>query len=173
MQRGPKAVSFEQRFWKYVNKNGPIPAHQPHLGPCWLWTGFLDKNKRGHLRIGPACEGRVEAHRASWIVHHGKPEPGKSVLHHCDNPQCVRPSHLYIGTQKDNIGDMVRRGRQWLQGRGDRFAAEKNPNSKLTWSVVRAIRQDASNGVSGADLGRRYGVTRENIYHIIHRRIWV
>lgn len=163
---------FETRFWKYVDKHGPVPSHQPHLGRCWLWTGALDKIQRGHLRFGRADEGQIGTNRASWLIHFGDIPAGKSVLHHCDNPQCVRPSHLYLGTQQDNMRDKQVRGRHHLLGHGELVAGEKNANADLTWAAVRAIREAHAQGVSGSELARRHNVTPGNIYHIVHNRSW-
>lgn len=158
-----KIETFEQRFWKYVKKTDD----------CWLWTGGLDKNKRGVLRIGRASEGRQIASRASWIVHHGKIPDGLFVLHDCDNPQCVRPDHLHLGTQKDNIREMISRKRHWLYNNGHLLSGERGHNSKLTWEKVRAIRAlHAAGGITGAAIGMKYGVTKECIYGIVKMRTW-
>lgn len=163
---------FQTRFWKYVDKNGPLPNHQPLLGPCWLWTGFLDKHHRGHLRLGRAIEGQESSARASWIVHFGTIPDGKMILHHCDNGQCVRPSHLHVGNQKMNMEEKISRRRHHLQGHGELVSGDKNPNSRLTWEIVKDIRARSAKGESGSDLAKLYAVTKENIYRIVHGRAW-
>jgi hypothetical protein len=98
----------EQRFWSRVNREGPVVS-QEH-GPCWLWLGFklMQRGGYGQFNDWP----RVSfAHRVSWELTYGKVPDGLSVLHRCDNPPCVRPEHLWIGTQADNVADMVRKGR--------------------------------------------------------------
>jgi HNH endonuclease len=159
----PLRASFEQRFWKYVQKTDG----------CWLWTGFRDVNGYGHLRIGRYQEGQVTAQRASWIVHFGPIPDGLYVLHKCDVPWCVRPDHLYLGTQKQNLQDMAARGRHWLQGRGHLVAGDKGANARLTWPVVDAIREAHANGESRVSLARYYGVTPNNIGLIVRNRTWV
>lgn len=99
----PKSYTIEDsiaRFWTKVEKteNG-----------CWVFGG--KKGVYGQLRIGKDVI--VVAHRFSWELHYGEIPDGLFVLHHCDNLPCVRPDHLFLGRQKDNIRDMFMKGRQW------------------------------------------------------------
>ena len=95
-------------FWSKVDKNGPVPAHRPELGPCWLWTASTATKGYGQFMWGTAVAG---THRIAWLLTFGRwPEP--CCLHHCDNPRCVRPDHLFEGTHADNIADMFAKGRQ-------------------------------------------------------------
>lgn len=100
------------RFWKKVNKDGPIHKTLPELGKCWIWTAA--KNNEGYGKIwsgGPADKGRhVLAHRLakSWQDGSNIDRP-ELCLHTCDNSSCVNPSHLYWGSYSDNNKDSVRR----------------------------------------------------------------
>lgn len=137
------------RFWLKVNKNGPVPPHRPELGPCWLWTGARDRGGYGQF------SGR--AHRWSWLIHHGyRPGHGLFVCHHCDNPPCVRPDHLFLGTASDNARDMVAKGRQgrrvgvgWMRERKPGYwevrVPARNGEGKPTQisRYVRGTRDDA------------------------------
>lgn len=116
-RRGAPSIPLTQRFWSKVNKAGEVPAHCPELGPCWLWTGTL---QRGYGQIvlsrnGATRQHRVWAHRVSWELTHGAIPDGLFALHRCDNPRCVNPRHLFLGTQRDNIDDAIAKGR--LTGR--------------------------------------------------------
>lgn len=106
-------VSREDRFWRRVNKNGPVPAHRPELGPCWVLGG----NRRyGRVSVGGRGEGGERAHRFSFFLAHGR-WPIPNANHHCDNPPCVNPAHLFEGTQRDNVKDMMSKRRQRFGGR--------------------------------------------------------
>src|ERR1700675_1561013 len=95
--------SIEKRFWNKVNKHGPIVS--PKLGHCWLWTGGA-----GAYGVFWLKGASIGAHVMAWLLHTGL-RPIKFVLHKCDNSLCVRFTHLYEGTQRENIDDKVARNR--------------------------------------------------------------
>jgi hypothetical protein len=96
-----KEVTAEQRFWGNVQKS-------VDPGGCWWWIGGVKDDGYGTLKVnGP----EVGAHRFSWEIHGGSIPEGKWVLHHCDNPRCVNPDHLFLGTHQDNMRDRSVRGR--------------------------------------------------------------
>lgn len=96
-----------ERFWSKVDKNGPLPEHLSELGQCWVWTGSLTCGYgQFYFRGKPARSSRI-----SWIIENGFVTDDLHVLHHCDVPRCVRPSHLFQGTNKDNIHDRMTKGR--------------------------------------------------------------
>lgn len=109
------------RFWSKVNRNGPVPAHCPDRGPCWVWTGLRDESGYGIFHV--TLSGRYRKARAHrWLLgvlrgqHLTREVVGaEDGCHHCDNPPCVNPAHLYVGTRKQNIADAVERGRMWQQ----------------------------------------------------------
>lgn len=138
------------RFWRQVNKNGPIPSHMPHLGNCWIYTGAkFNKLPYGHFKDGDGKD--VTAHRFSWKLLFGDIPKGKNVLHHCDNPPCVRPDHLWLGSSQDNSDDRQKKGRQ---AKG--FSL---PFTKLSIQDRFAIIAARKAGESLAILAERYNVS--------------
>ena len=129
---------------------------EPNSG-CWEWTACTDTSGYGQIRFNGTL---VKAHRLSYELHVG--EIGdKHVLHKCDNPACVNPQHLFLGTQADNIADMVAKGRQ---ARG-----KSHGSAKLTEADVLAIRAD--NRPQRA-IAPDYGISHRLISDIKNRKIW-
>ena len=128
-----------EKFWARVRRT---PT-------CWYWTGPPSTGGYGHA----TWAGRVhQAHRVAWaITYNDGNVPTRCVLHRCDTPACVRPDHLFLGTRRDNIADMVAKGRQ----RG--ALGENNPKAKLTTQQVLAIRE-ARGRVFQRDLAKQYNV---------------
>jgi hypothetical protein len=168
-----KRNTLADRFWPRVNKDGPIPEHRPEIGPCWLWTGAKDGVGYGHISTGGKARngGRmIGTHVASIIIHDGSIPDGLRALHHCDNRLCVRRSHLFVGTQQDNIRDMHTKGRA---GTPQRRRGPDNLNAKLTYEQVAEIRAAyAAGGISQPQLGCRYGVSHSTIGLIVRNRAW-
>jgi HNH endonuclease len=147
-QRTPEQIAAD--FWsKVIRSEGD---------GCWIWTGAMSGDGYGQLGV---LGWRTGAHRFSYELTNGAIESGLRVLHRCDNPPCVRPNHLFVGTQADNVLDMVSKGRR------SPTVGARNPNAKLSDDQVMAIR--ASTGRTDADLGREFGVTGKQIGNIRHR----
>lgn len=99
--------AVEQRFWAKVE---PMMDDRG----CWVWSGARTRQGYGHL----ACDGQfIRASRLSWLIHNGEIPPDLCVLHRCDNPPCVNPAHLWLGTKRDNTRDMLEKGRGFSLGR--------------------------------------------------------
>jgi hypothetical protein len=153
------------RFWSKVM-----------LGPeCWLWRAS-PKERYGRFRLDARYIG---AHQASWILARGPIPEGLHVLHKCDNPRCVRPEHLFLGTNQDNVNDRHVKGRD---ARGDQHGSRLHPTvrprgeaqwlAKLDESKVREIRRRAEAGEALAALAIEFKVTTENVRLVVRRRSW-
>lgn len=134
---------------------------------CCLWTGSKDNGGYGTIHY----EGKVrKAHRVSLAAVHGDIPKGMCILHKCDNPACVNPDHLFLGTQVDNIRDMVSKGRQRSGGEG-RFGHE-HPASRLTKPQADEIRAEYANGLSQHAIARRFHVSVMTISRLIRGISW-
>jgi len=109
-------------FFKHVHKTDD----------CWLWAGCEHPSGYGKFRLNMQ---HLPAHRASYILHYGEFDRGLLVCHKCDTPLCVNPDHLFLGTQKDNMQDMINKGRKIKP------IGEDMPNAKLTNRKVMQIKQ--------------------------------
>jgi HNH endonuclease len=113
-------ISLADRFWAKVVKTTT----------CWLWVGACRDNGYGHLSRGKRGEGNISAHRASWEIYFGPIPDGLDVLHRCDVHNCVRPDHLFLGTQADNTHDMIEKGRAAY---GSRHGGAKLDEETVVW----------------------------------------
>ena len=131
---------------------------------CWEWTAQLDN--KGYGRFGIATSKSLLAHR--WAYDHfvGPIPEGFFVCHKCDNPVCVNPEHLFVGTAQDNSDDMVSKNRNWMS------VGEKNHNAVLTENDVIAMRALHSEGVSMTRLAKQFSVSRGTAQNVINRKTW-
>lgn len=176
---------FLDRFWRQVQKSDG----------CWIWAGALSSTGYGVIGVQHPVKRNLYAHRVSYELHIGPVPDGYFVCHRCDNPRCVRPDHLFVGTHRDNMADMVAKGRSNAgdkhpsrryperRARGDNHGLRKHPErvsrgevhayAKLTVDAVRAIRAEYSvGGISQRELAERYGVTQTVIGDAIRRKSW-
>ena len=151
-----RVVPVVDRFWACTDVRG--------ADECWEWQGPLTRGGYGRLFLG--TYGRYQTtHRFSWELAKGPIPDGGHVCHTCDNRRCVNPAHLFLGTNRDNIADKVRKGRQ---ARGERMGS-----AKLTEPQVVEIRKRWSyENARIVDLAREYGVSPSTVSHIVHGRIW-
>jgi hypothetical protein len=160
------SLSVLERFWAKVNKNGPL--HPDLQSRCWLWMGT--KNHQGYGRIY-ANGLNVSTHRLSWQIHKDPDfavrtdRYGIHVLHHCDNPSCVNPDHLFTGTNADNIRDRNAKGRMvWRKG-------EDDPKAKLSNRDVEEIREFHRDRIFRVrQLARMYKVSHSIISRIVNNK---
>jgi hypothetical protein len=151
-KKGDNVIDLNVRFWEKVDKTVS----------CWLWTG--SKNNMGYGRIN--IKGKVQlAHRISFEMNHGAIVKGLKVLHKCDNPLCVNPKHLKLGTQKENLQDMYKKGRACV--------GEDKPNAKLNKEKVTYIRSRyRSGGVSQRSLAKEVGISQSILCQVINKKRW-
>jgi hypothetical protein len=136
------------------------------MSGCWLWEGPVNAHGYGRLSAGGKS---WTAHRASYEIHKGPIHSGLWVLHTCDQPGCVNPDHLYLGTVVENVRDMMQRGRH-VRWNGTRRGTG-NPKSRLTPEQVQEIRC-LPPGLTRRQAGRLYGVSHATIIDIIKGRTW-
>ena len=137
------------RFWRHVRKTDE----------CWEWQAGIGVHGYGQYR-------HTLAHRFAWESTTGAIPAGQQVLHRCDNRRCVRPTHLFLGTQAENLADMRAKGRD-RPPRG-----EAHPRSKLTASQVAEIRTRRRAGELLKDLATEFGVSDHQISNIANGRQW-
>ena len=149
-----------KRFWDKVDKSGK----------CWEWTACKFKSGHGGFRVNGKT---VRAHRVAWELTNG-PVPdgdgfhGTCVCHSCDNPSCVNPAHLFLGTQGDNMNDKTDKGR----ARGGAPSGEANPAAKLTEADIKFIRYWLDAGYAQKQIASAFFVTQANISYIKSGETW-
>lgn len=150
----PDCRPVGEYFWARVNKEDG--------GGCWNWLGGWATGGYGRFKSGKL------AHRVSWKLHRGYIPDGMQVCHHCDNRRCVRPDHLFLGTQADNIADMLAKGRQ-----GPRTRGEQVYNAKLTNAQADALRREyAAGGITLRPLAAKYGLSPRGTFKIVKHQTY-
>ena len=159
---GPKIRALEERFWEKVIK---------HDGGCWEWTAYRDRNGYGTIGSDQPRKSDLYAHRVSWEIHNGPVPGGMLVCHHCDNPQCTNPKHLFLGTQQDNINDMMKKGRY---GKRSYHKGEDHHNSVLSRESAAKIKnhKDEFPGWNYTEIGEHFGVSKEQARRIAIGECW-
>jgi len=134
---------------------------------CWIWQGSRQNRGYGHLcRRGGGFE---LAHRVSYRFYKGDIPKGLNVLHKCDNPSCVNPNHLFLGSQKDNMHDMIKKGRKVVS----RMFGEKNPKSLFSLDKVNQMRLLYSQGCKISEIHKIFGGSYQSIWYIIKGKNWM
>lgn len=162
------------RFYEFVDRN---PGHGPQ-GECWMWTGGIRRVEDGYGAFW-LKGGTFTAHRIAYLIETEVDPLDNLVLHRCDWPLCCRGSHLFLGSQDDNMKDKTSKQRQAVGDRnGSRIHRERMPrgetnkNSRLKAADVRSIREQVKIGVPVALTSQMYGVSIQTIYHILKRKTW-
>lgn len=154
------------------------------VNDCWVFTGYVAPNGYGHVTYG----GRVTtAHRCSWELATGLTlQSGCVVMHHCDNPPCIRPGHISAATPSENTRDMISKGRHGAATRpesvvrgpqhpwyGKGLSGEMNPAAKLTWEVVDELRELRAAGHTYGELMARFALPKSTVADVCRRKKWV
>lgn len=143
-------------FWDKV-------ATSNYGNTCWFWQASTTKDGYGTFRVGMKI---IKAHRISYFLHYGTFDDKLYVLHSCDNPACVNPKHLFIGTQFDNMQDMSKKGRCDNKG-------EKNGRAILNKEDVSKIRElHKSKKYKNKELANMFGVALVTIEKIVANKLW-
>lgn len=150
-----RKFTLHDRFWSRVNKTDT----------CWIWTGTsLAVGGYGYISHKRKM---YRAHRLSYEWTKGSIPKGMFICHTCDNPKCVKPEHLFLGTPADNVHDMIKKGRD------TKAVGEKASKSKLTpIQVLEIVELFPKPGISYAEMGRRYGVKHSSIINIVRGKSW-
>lgn len=151
-----------KEFWAKVNKKGPVPSHVPMLGNCWVWLGDSAGSKLIYGRIKVDGK-REQAHRVAWFLETGS-MPRLWVLHKCDNPLCVRFSHLFEGDVQANADDKSHRNRN--------ATGEQNGSAKLSQNQVQSIRKELAKGTPQRAIARMYAVHQSTVGRINQNLLW-
>jgi hypothetical protein len=162
----PITPEIEARFWSHVRKTDDADS-------CWEWQG--GRWKKSGYGVFKKGNQRYKAHRVAYAIQYGK-WPDNLTCHTCDNPKCVRGSHLFDGTNAENLSDMVAKGRS-MRGIPRKPEAilrgERNPNHHFTEQDILTIRSmDLSQPGAKAALARELGVSKFAISAILHRKTW-
>jgi hypothetical protein len=161
------ASSTEERFWKFVKKTDS----------CWLWIGGTGNKGYGRMTLTSNVNGKVSQHskgasRISYELRFGSFDSSLYVCHKCDNPLCVNPDHLFLGTQKDNIIDMIKKGRE-APSSSKRRQGEKNGGSFLKEHQVLELRKmHASKNYSSKELMKKFKIKKSMYSNIVGRKSW-
>ncbi len=145
-----------ERFWEKVSKGGPEE--------CWNWMGTSYEKGYGQINRGRRGDGLVLTHRLSWEIANGEVPSGLFVCHRCDNPCCVNPAHLFLGTNADNVADMIAKGRQ--------AKGERSGHARLSTTDVREIRRLLALGFTQVKICEVFDVCSQTINNIARGLVW-
>lgn len=158
-----KRLAVEERFWPKIMRPVDWDA-------CWPWTGSRkrtgDKDGYGNFKL--SSYRTVRSHRLAFALYTGRSPGELCVCHRCDNPICCNPTHLFLGTHKDNSDDKIAKGRN----RTGNQKGESNPRARLTLDQVATIKTLIGNGLTNVAIGRQFGVSHYLVSKIRRGRAW-
>lgn len=165
---------LSERFWPKVAKTDD---------GCWEWQSSCTKMGYGQFQVRKLSKLPFYAHRVSFMIHKGEIPEGKQVCHTCDNPKCVNPEHLFLGSQTDNNRDRQNKGRtasgdkngartqrhknSFVKNGGSGRIGELHPMAKLTSVQIENLRKEFAGGVTKAALSRKYKLSQTHVGKIV------
>lgn len=170
-----KGKPLAERFWRRVDKNGPLPKDCPERGNCWLYTGTCEQQGYGQIRDGKR---KRKTHQISWELHYGPIPEGQQVQHWCNVRNCVRPEHLYLGNHARNMEYKAKCGRT------NPVRGEAHYDHKLTEEKVREARRrhiplrpgrppkDWPKGTTCKELAKEFGVAHNAMKLALQFKTW-
>jgi hypothetical protein len=160
-------MSLDERFWSKVTK---VDGEG-----CWCWTANKNNKGYGLFRPGGVAPKRL-AHRLAYADAYEEIPKGICVLHKCDNPACVRPDHLFLGTMLDNTRDMDAKGRRRVginpNNKPPTLRGVDHPGSKMTEQMVRRFRAEFAAGKNFNEMARETGIHRATIWCAVVGSAW-
>jgi len=151
-----------ERFWTKVDIR--------NWDECWEWLAQKDKDGYGRIKIKKKC---LRAHRFSFFIHNGFVDKNLYVCHSCDNPSCVNPHHLWIGTNRDNQNDLVEKSKIINKKNKSKNMGEKSHLSKLKEEDVIAIRNlYLDKSILIKDIANKFDITITNVQDIVKNKTW-
>lgn len=154
--------TIEQRFWAKTSKQS---------NGCWQWTGATDTKGYGRFHVWRM--GTILAHRYAWQLTNGLIPEGMFACHRCDNPACVNPEHIFIGTAEENTRDMLTKQRHSRgESHGDKIRRADRGNRKLSPDDVVAIRAELKRGERQRDIARAFGISQGAVSQINRGATW-
>jgi hypothetical protein len=160
-RRGNIEGQPQRYLFGHQGRSSPIEYIVDDKSGCWLWQRCLNNKGYGTTSINGK---RIYAHRKFWELKHGPIPDGQWVLHKCDNPACVNPAHLFLGNRRDNVDDMLQKGRS---ARG-----ERSGKARLTEAEVREIWRRRMAGERAQEIAYEFGISRQNVSDIFSARSW-
>ena len=163
----PDTPELRDKFWS-------MAVTSESKEECWSWNGAT-RNKYGVMRIPGAGRSvqAIMAHRISWTIHNGEIPHKKGIFHKCDNPVCANPEHLFLGDLKDNIADMISKGRGGMQlGKFPVKYGSDNPSAKISEDAAKAIIVLSDAGFTGRQLSELFGLDKSYIRRIARGENW-